>query len=158
MLRISKLADYATLIMHQLALESARIYSATEIAKQAHITVTTASKTLKMLLEAGLVSSVRGAGGGYRLSRSADTITLAEVVAAIDGQLALTECNIPSKICAQDSVCALRSNWRLINKVIMTALQSVTVAEMTRPLSEHKLMQQNMDLALSKKMYLESVE
>ena len=155
MLRISKLADYATLIMHTLALESARTFSATEIAKHAHITVTTASKTLKMLLEAGLVTSVRGAGGGYRLVRAADRITLAEVITAIDGQPALTECNLSNKLCAQDSVCALRNNWRLINQVIITALQSVTVADMTRPLNENKLMQHNKDLLSHKKMHSE---
>lgn len=159
MLRISKLADYATLIMNQLAIEPERTYSATEIARQAHITVTTASKTLKMLLEAGLVSSLRGAGGGYRLARSAQTITLAEVVTAIDGQPALTECNISSKVCAQDSVCALRSNWRLINNIIMSALEGVSVADMMSPLSEHKLIRQkNTDLTLEKKLGLELVE
>jgi FeS assembly SUF system regulator len=134
MLRISKLADYGTVIMSFLAKEAASVRSASEIARRVHITSMTASKILKMLVSANLVISVRGAEGGYRLSRPPENITLAEVVTALDGQPALTECNAITKKCLQDDVCAVRDNWRLINKVVFTALNSITLADMAKPL------------------------
>src|SRR5437867_2792971 len=92
MLRISKLADYATLIMSQLAVDADKIHSASVLARQVHLSMPVVSKILKILCQAGLILSVRGAEGGYRLARLAQDITLAEVVAAIEGDFAMTEC------------------------------------------------------------------
>ena len=139
MLRISKLADYGTVIMNFLAMEPTTVFSANEIAQKVHIAVPTASKVLKKLVNANLVTSVRGAEGGYRLAHSPQEITIADVITALDGQPALTECNAVTKKCSKDSVCAIRDNWRLINKVVLTALNSLTLADMSKPLEHHPL-------------------
>lgn len=137
MLKISKLADYATVIMNHLALHPNDMFSAVEMAKQLYIPMPTVSKLLKQLLAAHLVSSTRGAEGGYRLARPAQQIPIIEVIAAIDGQLALTECSMHGKICMQDSVCAIRNNWRLVNQMIVSFLQNLTLADMSVPLQRH---------------------
>jgi FeS assembly SUF system regulator len=121
MLRISKLADYSTVIVSALALEPKRLYSAKALADQVHIAVPTVSKLLKLMLNAGIVSSVRGVGGGYQLAAAPRDITIAQVVAAIEGKPALTECSLHAGSCVQDSVCAIKSNWRMINQIVISA-------------------------------------
>ncbi len=133
MLRISKLADYATGIMNHLAHYPAQVFSAAEIAHQVHISSPTVSKILKLLLEAGLVVSSRGADGGYRIARSAQEINIAQIITAIEGAPALTECSQHS-LCSHDSICAVKSNWQMINHFILNALQSLTLADMAKPL------------------------
>lgn len=138
MLRISKMADYAAIIMNCLATHPQQLFSAAEIAKQVHVAVPTASKILKLLLEARLVTSTRGAGGGYKLLRNAREISVIEIIGAVDGAQAITECSKGEKVCLHDSVCALRDNWRIINRVIFAALQNLTLADMMNPLGFQK--------------------
>lgn len=133
MLRISKLADYATGIMNHLAHYPEHVFSATEIAHQVHITVPTVSKILKLLLEAGLVVSSRGAEGGYRIARSAQEISIAQIITAIEGAPALTECS-QHNLCTHDAICTMKGNWQTINRFILNALQSLTLADMAKPL------------------------
>lgn len=140
MLKISKLTDYATVIMSYLALEPQRVLSATCIAMEIHLGVPTVSKILKILSEAGLVKSFRGTGGGYQLARSTKDITVAEVVSAIEGKLAMTECCSSNTLCVLDSLCAIKENWQVINKIIMNALEQVTLFDMTRSMRGHPLM------------------
>jgi FeS assembly SUF system regulator len=139
MLRISKLTDYATVIMSYLALTPKDIVSAAQIAREVHVSLPTVSKILKILSEAQLVISFRGTGGGYQLARSTEKITVAEVVTAIEGQLAMTECCLSEKLCALDSLCSIKENWKVINKIILTALAGLTLQDMMRPLSGHAL-------------------
>lgn len=146
MLRISKLADYGTVIMNCMAKDPGALLSATEIAHKVHLALPTTSKILKIMVAAHLVVSVRGSGGGYRLSRTPDQITLADVITALDGQPALTECNAMSKKCSQEGLCEVRDNWRLINKVIMTALRSLTLADMTQSIAQHPLITEGIRL------------
>lgn len=139
MLRISKLADYGTVIMNCLAAEPTRLFNANEVAKKVHISLPTVSKLLKLLVGAELISSVRGPKGGYRLARPPKQISLAEVITALDGQPALTECNQSDTMCMQSPFCALRDNWRIINKVIMNSLHSFTLADMMNSLHQHPI-------------------
>lgn len=139
MLRISKLTDYATVIMSYLALDPNGVWSATRIAKAISLAVPTVSKILKILSEAGLLKSFRGTGGGYQLARSTQEITLAEVVIAIEGNLAMTECCANNGVCALDSLCAIKENWQIINKIILNALERVTIHDMTHSLAGHPL-------------------
>jgi FeS assembly SUF system regulator len=148
MLRITKLADYGTVIMNSLAREPDQLFSTSEIAKKVHIPQTTVSKILKILVAASLVLSVRGSGGGYRLARIPSEITVADVITALDGRPALTECNIYEKKCSQDAVCSIRDNWRLINAVVMNALQSLTLADMAKPLNIPALFTQGISAGL----------
>lgn len=135
MLRISKIADYGAVIMNFLAKKPDELLSATEIARKVHVVLPTTSKILKKLVIANLVVSVRGAKGGYKLAHLPHEITLAAVISALEGQPALTECNAVTKKCAHDSVCAIRDNWRVVNKVIMRVLETLTLADMMHPLN-----------------------
>lgn len=140
MLRLSKLTDYATVIMNHLALQpEERLLSANQVAQDTHISPPTVSKLLKILQENNLVNSARGVEGGYQLARSAEKISVAEVITAIEGKPAMTECAAHQGDCAQESVCAVRGNWQLINRVILQALHELTLADMTRALSEQHI-------------------
>lgn len=134
MLRISKLTDYATVIMSYLALDSTRILSATQVARQIHLSIPTVSKILKILAEARLVTSFRGTGGGYQLARPMETISVADIVIAVEGNVAMTECSLSKHACALDALCGVKENWQIINNVILKALKSLTLADMNSPL------------------------
>ena len=134
MLKLGKLADYATVLMTALASEPARLHSAHELARQTHVSEPTVAKLLKLLARSGLVESLRGAQGGYRLAKSPGQITVADIIGVIEGPIALTQCSVHKGGCAIEPHCGVRSNWRLINSAIRTALEAVTLAEMTMPL------------------------
>ena len=134
MLKLSKLTDYATVLMTALASEPARLHSAHELAGSTHIAAPTVSKLLKLLGKGGLVESIRGSQGGYRLAKSPSQITVADIIGVLEGPIALTQCSVHKGGCALEPHCGVRSNWRLINSAIRTALEAVTLAEMTVPL------------------------
>jgi len=135
MLRISKLTDYAILVMVEL-LRNRELLSAQALAERVHVETPTASKVLKLLAGAGLVDSYRGANGGYRVNRSAGNISVAEVIAAIEGPIAMTECSVEEGLCNQEGSCDLRSNWQRISVAVAQALQGVSLAEMSTPFKE----------------------
>jgi len=135
MLKLGKLADYGTMIMTILAADPERLYPTQELADRAHVAAPTVAKLLKLLTKAGLVESLRGAHGGYKLARPAAGITVADVIAAIDGPIGLTQCSVHKGDCAVESTCGVRGNWRLINTAIHQALKSVSLAEMAHPLT-----------------------
>jgi len=132
MLRISKLTDYAILVMAELAREG-EMLSAHALAERVHVESPTASKVLKLLAGAGLLESYRGANGGYRVSRQAADISVAEVIAAIEGPIAMTECSVEEGLCSQEDSCELRGNWQRISVAVAGALQEVSLAEMSVP-------------------------
>jgi FeS assembly SUF system regulator len=140
MLQVSKLTDYATVIMSFLALDPNGVFSATRIAREIHLSVPTVSKILKILAEKNLVKSFRGTGGGYQLGRSTREITMVEIISAIEGDLFATECCSIQSNCMRDSLCAIKENWQMINNIILNALKSVTLHDMTHSLKEHPLM------------------
>jgi len=134
MLRISKLTDYAILMMVELARDG-EMLSAHALAERVHVEVPTASKVLKLLAGNDLLESYRGANGGYRVSRTAAEISVAEVIAAIEGPIAMTECSVEEGLCAQEDNCGLRSNWQRISLAVAQALRDVSLAEMSAPAS-----------------------
>jgi FeS assembly SUF system regulator len=134
MLKLGKLADYGTMIVTVLAAEPERLYSAQELSGRTHVAAPTVSKLLKQLTKSGLVESLRGSHGGYKLSRPPAAITVADVIAAIDGPIGLTQCSVHKGDCAVESFCGVRSNWRLINTAVHQALKAVTLADMAKPL------------------------
>ncbi len=133
MLKIAKLTDYGTLLMSTLALEPAAVLNAQELAARSHVAGPTVAKLLKMLVKGGLVESTRGAHGGYRLARSADAITVADVVSALEGPIAITACALHGGGCTIEGSCTSRSNWRLIDDAVRQALSAVTLAQMAVP-------------------------
>jgi FeS assembly SUF system regulator len=132
MLRISKLTDYAILMMVELARDG-EMLSAHTLAERIYVEVPTASKVLKLLAGNGLLESYRGANGGYRVSRTGAEISVAEVIAAIEGPIAMTECSVEEGLCSQEDNCGLRSNWQRISLAVAQALRDVSLAEMSAP-------------------------
>lgn len=132
MLRVSKLTDYATVVMACLASCDER-QSAQALAERARLEAPTVSKLLKQLAQAGLVVSTRGINGGYRLAREAEHITIADIVTAMEGPIGMTECSAHAGLCDHESHCGVRMNWQRINQAIAGALRGVTLAEMIKP-------------------------
>ncbi|WP_273452658.1 SUF system Fe-S cluster assembly regulator [Nevskia ramosa] len=133
MLKIAKLTDYGTLVMTTLALEPATCLNAQELAARSHVAAPTVAKLLKLLVKGGLVASTRGTHGGYRLARGAETITVADVVSALEGPIAITACAQHGGGCTIEGSCTSRSNWRLIDEAVRQALSAVTLAQMAAP-------------------------
>ena len=99
--------------------------SAHALADRIHVEVPTAGKVLKQLSTAGLVESFRGANGGYRVTRASAEISVAEVIAAIEGPIAMTECSAEPGLCTVEDSCNLRGNWQRISVAVARALQDV---------------------------------
>lgn len=133
MLRISKLADYGTVVMVYLTSRAQNLCNARDIAQHTHITVPMVSKLLKRLTTAGLLCSVRGVNGGYRLQREASGISVAEIIYALDENRGLTECSLHPNECSLQGVCRVQGNWRLISQAIEAALDSVSLEMLARP-------------------------
>lgn len=133
MLRVTKLTDYATVVLTALAAQPDAVLSAAGLAEQAGLEAPTVAKLLKPLAQAGLVAGFRGINGGYRLARPAAAITLFDIVEAMEGPLGMTECSIHEGSCGIEESCGVRANWRRINDVVADALRGVTLAEMLLP-------------------------
>ena len=133
MIRLSKVADYGIVLMTHLARHPDRQHAAPEIAAQSHLPLPMASKILKGLVRAGLLVSHRGAKGGYGLARPAQAISVADVIVALEGPIALTACieHAPGE-CDIEALCPARANWQRINAAIRHALEGITMAEMAQ--------------------------
>lgn len=130
MLRITKLTDYATVVLAALAEQPLRVHSAAELAERARLELPTVSKVLKPLAHAGLVTGFRGASGGYKLARPPERVQLIEIVEAIEGKLGLTECSGEHSSCEHETHCGTRGHWHKVNEVIAHALRGVSLADM----------------------------
>ena len=130
MIRMSKLADYGTVVMAQMAQEPERLQSTAQIAARTRLPVTTVSKVLKLLAKHVLVTAERGKHGGYRLSRQPAQISVAEIIDAVDGPFGLTECAAGSGLCTLESSCALNRHWRRISQLVRGAVESVTLDQL----------------------------
>ncbi|HZB92255.1 MAG TPA: SUF system Fe-S cluster assembly regulator [Stellaceae bacterium] len=133
MIILSKLADYAVIIATHLAVGAERQMTAASLAQEARLPRATVAKVLKALAHAGLVASARGAAGGYRLARPATAISIAELVAAIDGAIGLTQCTSHEPSCERSNFCPTRPHWHRINDAVGTALGAVSLADMLPP-------------------------
>jgi FeS assembly SUF system regulator len=130
MLRISKLTDYGPVVLAQLARAPGERRTATAVAKQTRIALPTVSKLLKSFHRAGLVTSVRGARGGYQLARPPGSISAAEIIDAIDGPVAITECSGVHSACDIETVCRTGTAWQRINEAIRQSLDGVTLSQL----------------------------
>jgi len=132
MLRMSKLTDYGTLVLSQLANAGTEPSSAGIVAGQTRIALPTVSKLLKALTRCGLVVSTRGSHGGYALARAPEQITAAEIIDALEGPVAITECSANGGACNVEAYCRVGRAWQRINLSIRDALQEVTLADLQR--------------------------
>jgi FeS assembly SUF system regulator len=130
MLRMSKLTDYGTLILAQLAAHGEGLSTAGQVADATRLAQPTVSKLLKSLVHAGLVTSERGPQGGYALARSAELITAAEILDALEGPVAITECSAAHGACDLESHCRVGHAWQRINRSIRQALNQVSLADL----------------------------
>ena len=130
MLRMSKLTDYGTMVLAQLPAKSDGLSTAGEVATATHLRQPTVQKLLKSLVHAGLVVSTRCAQGGYALARAPEAISAAEIIDALEGPVAITECSSVGGGCDLESFCRVGSAWQRINWSIRKALQDVTLADL----------------------------
>ena len=133
MIILSKLADYGVIVATHLAARPDRQANAASIAAATRLPQATVSKLLKSLAHAGLVTATRGAAGGYRLARLPTAITVAEVVAAIDGDIGVTECSVHEAGCERTTYCPTRPHWGAINRAVGAALSAISLQHMVTP-------------------------
>jgi FeS assembly SUF system regulator len=130
MLRISRLTDYATVVLATLAEEPGRVQTATALAEHTRIAAPTVSKLLKQLQRANLVTSTRGLHGGYQLARPATEISAADILDALEGPVALTDCAAGHGHCGIEETCQVGRVWQRLNTAIRRSLSDVTLAQL----------------------------
>jgi len=135
MIKIGKLTDYAIVVMGQLSKEGCGVSrSAHYLSDKTGVPEPTVAKVLKLLAQEGLLDSVRGAAGGYKLSKTPDKISVAEIITALDGTIAIVSCVEGSaESCKVAATCPVRGNWDWVNKAIKAALEEVKLSDMTIP-------------------------
>jgi FeS assembly SUF system regulator len=131
MIILSKLADYGVIVASHMAMVPERQMTAAALATETRLPRATVAKVLKTLAHAGIVAGARGATGGYRLARPANEIALTEIISAIDGILAPTQCTSHQPDCARAEFCSTKPHWQRINRVVGAALSAITLAELT---------------------------
>jgi FeS assembly SUF system regulator len=134
MIRLSRLADYAVLLMSRMATAPDAVHNAVDLAQGTGVPTPTVSKLLATLTRASLLTSVRGAKGGYTLAQQARAITVAQIIAAIDGPIAITSCLEHPGSCGVETLCSSRAGWATINRAISNALEGVTLADLNAPM------------------------
>jgi FeS assembly SUF system regulator len=131
-LRISKLTDYGTVLLAHLAADREAVCSAAEVATATGIALPTVSKLLKSLGRADLVTSTRGANGGYQLARDPSNISAADIIDALDGPVSITECSASDSQCEHEGICSVGSAWQRVNVAIRRALEDVSLRDLLR--------------------------
>ena len=131
MIRLSRLTDYGIVLMAHLAGAGDGPHAARDLAAETQLPLPAVSKLLKSLAREGLLTSSRGAKGGYRLARPADQITVPEMIAALEGPIALTDCNLHEGACSQEPRCHVRTPWQRINRAVHDALSRVRLTDLT---------------------------
>jgi len=131
MIRMTRQADYGTVLLTFFAQEDdGRMLSARDLAKRAKLPLPTVTKILKMLARAGVLISHRGVKGGYGLARRADQITIAEIITALEGPIAMTHCSANADGCNKQSGCPARPSWQRIDIAVRDVLAEITLSEL----------------------------
>ena len=135
-MRLSHLADYAVVLMTAAARRPADArLSATELATETGVPLPTAQKLMGQLAGRGLLTSVRGAGGGFTLARAAEAISLADIVEAVEGPIAMTVCSghEGASDCALDAHCRVKPHMGVVGNAVRGALGAVSLQNLTNP-------------------------
>jgi len=131
MLRLSKMTDYGVLLMSELAKQPDNVQRAPNLAELTHIPQPTVRKVMTALIQSNLVESTRGVNGGYKLQANPKDISVRELIHALEGNVALTDCEVSGdKACEQSGVCGMRTNWLKINQAMRDALQNISLEDM----------------------------
>ena len=134
-MRLTSLADYAVVVMAAAARHPAGArLSAGLLAEETGVPVPTAQKLMGRLAGAGLLESARGSGGGFRLARAASGISLADIIEAVEGPIAMTVCSGGEEVsdCALDAHCRLKPHMNIVSNAVRGALGAVSLTELTR--------------------------
>ncbi len=130
MFRINKLTDYAVVLLVDMA-RTEKVRAAQQIATDTGVPLPTVSKVMKALVRGELVESQRGASGGYTLARAADKITVADMIQALEGPIALTACvERAEDACGLETLCPMHGHWNAVNQKVEEALRTVSLADM----------------------------
>ena len=134
MIRLSKMTDYAVVMLSHMAAREGEVYTTCRLADRTAVPEPTAAKILKHLAKAGILASQRGSNGGYELARPAAEISVAEIIVALDGPIALAACVDGSEDhCGVERLCSMRGNWNRVTRAIRAALEEITLADMALP-------------------------
>lgn len=135
MIKVSRMADYAILLVCKMSNDENKVYSSQELSIITSLKITTISKILTKLTKANVTDSIRGVSGGYKLTMKAGDISVGNIIDIIDGKVALTVCveEGENHNCNLVSLCPSQSNWQIINNTVREALNSVSIAEMANP-------------------------
>ena len=143
MFRLSRMTDYGIVLLAHLARAQKRRsddatephapQNARELAAQVGLPLPAVSKVLKQLARAGVIESHRGSKGGFTLTRRPEDLSVAELIAALDGPVALTACAAGPSDCDHAPTCAVRTPWQVINQVVQFALSEVSLADLVNP-------------------------
>ena len=136
MVRLTRMADFAIVLMYQVAIAGGRPLNAGELAAETHVPRPTTTKILKSLTRAELLSSSRGIKGGYMLAYSPLDISVGDIVAAVEGPIALTDCieDAPGT-CELESCCRVRDTLQVVNETVRRALHEVSLADLGAPMA-----------------------
>jgi FeS assembly SUF system regulator len=137
-LRITKEADYAIMLLAFLAERPAgEIHTARQAADWSGLPLPMVSKILRTLAREGVLTSHRGVTGGYSLDRPGSDMTVAAVIRALEGPIAIVQCGAEPGACEQERLCPTRRNWERISREVERALDRIPITEMSsRPRAE----------------------
>jgi FeS assembly SUF system regulator len=131
MLRITKEADYAVMLLGLLASKpSGHVHTAREAAAWSRLPLPMVSKILRGLARERVLASHRGAGGGYRLERAPADTSVAQVIRAVEGPIAMVQCGAEPGACERESYCPTRGHWTRISREVERALERIPITEM----------------------------
>jgi len=133
MIRLSRLTDYAVALLSHMGREGkTQLWAASDLAEQSGLPAPTVAKILKLLAKNGVITAHRGATGGYKLSRPISDISIAAIIEAMDGPIAITDCSTGSvhQACNIESICPMSEGWNKVNRAVKQALENMSLAEM----------------------------
>ena len=134
MFRLSKGTDYGIRILAHLAGDGAgSTHNAREVAEALHLPVPMVSKVMKALARAGVLESHRGSRGGFSLTRCPDELSVADMIVALEGPVALTECQVGPFLCQHEGSCNVQEPWSVINRSVQNTLEMITLADLINP-------------------------
>lgn len=130
MIKLSKLTDYSVVILAEMAQGQGGLMTASGLAAASNLPEPTVAKVLKLLARGAVISSVRGANGGYVLERRPEEISIATVITALEGPVVLTECVSSGGGCCHEKTCSVKGQWDPVNEAMRAALENVSLAQM----------------------------
>jgi FeS assembly SUF system regulator len=132
MIRLSRFADYAVVMLAELSRSAHLRLPASALASRTNLPEPTVAKILKSLTRAGVLSSTRGVNGGYGLTRNPEKISVADIITAMDGPISLTDCADGDSACVLEGMCSMHGRWSKVNVAVRTALESVTLVDLMK--------------------------